>query len=283
MRPYLTRRASKGHYHNLMRELAEEDPDLYRNFMRLDQCLFLEIVERVRPLIEKQTTWWREPIDVGLRVAITLRFLATGNSYKSIGYAFRVAPNTISELVPETCRAIITAYGHEVMKLPETPEDWKKVAQVFEDCWNLPHAVGAIDGKHVRIRNPVFAGSHYYNYKSFYSMILMALVDADYKFMFIDVGAVGSESDAGVFAHSQLGKLFNNTQANLPLPESLPGDPNGTPIDYFMIGDDAFGLKTWMMKPYPSRGLTTEERVFNYRLSRGRRVVENTFGILASR
>ena len=51
VRPYLTRRASKGHYHNLMRELAEEDPDLYRNFMRLDQCLFLEIVERVRPLI----------------------------------------------------------------------------------------------------------------------------------------------------------------------------------------------------------------------------------------
>ena len=114
-------------------------------------------------------------------------------------------------------------------------------------------------------------------------MILMALVDSDYKFMYIDVGAVGSESDAGVFAHSQLSSLFSETRANLPLPEPLPGDPEGTPIEYFMVGDDAFALRTWLMKPYPSRGLTHDERIFNYRLCRVRRVVENAFGILCNR
>ncbi|KAK3883340.1 hypothetical protein Pcinc_012376 [Petrolisthes cinctipes] len=122
IRPYLTRRASHGHHENLMRELAEEDSIVYRNFTHLDADLFNQIVERVRPHIEKSRTFWREPSEPALRVAITLRFLATGNSYKSLGYAFRVAPNTISLLVPETCRAIVAAYGDEVMQRPDTPE-----------------------------------------------------------------------------------------------------------------------------------------------------------------
>ena len=167
--------------------------------------------------------------------------------------------------------------------MPTTPEEWKKVAKQFEERWNFPHAVGAIDGKHVRIRNPSLSGSHFFNYKKYFSIVLMALVDADYNFMYIDVGAVGAESDGGVFAQTQLATLFNNMQANLPPPELLPSDPDGTPLEYFMLGDDAFALKPWMMKPYPSRGLTIEERIFNYRQSRARRVVENAFGILANR
>ena len=283
VRPYLRRRIEKGQYENLMRELACEDPMLYTNFLRVGQDIFDDIVQRVRPLIEKQRTWWREPLDVGLRVAITLRFLATGNSYKSLGYAFRVAHNTISLLVPETCRAIIAAYGDEVLQMPNTYEQWKTVAKVFEERWNFPHTIGAIDGKHVRIKNPSLAGSHYYNYKKFYSIVLLALVDADYKFMYIDVGAVGAESDGGVFAQTKLARLINTNEINLPPPEPLASDPDGPPIGYFMLGDDAFALKTWMMKPYPSRGLTVEERIFNYRQSRARRVVENAFGILANR
>lgn len=159
VRPYLRRRPDLGCFANLLPELAAEDPYLYRNFLRIDQQTFNEIVERVTPLIQKHATFWREPLDVGLRVAVTLRFLATGDSYKSLGYAFRVAPNTICELVPETCRAIITAYGDEALKLPDTPQEWKKVAQLFQERWNFPHAIGAIDGKHIRIRNPPQAGS----------------------------------------------------------------------------------------------------------------------------
>ena len=283
VRLYLKRRETKGHYDNLIQELAEEDPLLYKNFMRLDEGLFDEIVVRVTPLIEKKTTWWREPLSVGLRVAITLRFLATGSSYRTLGYSFRVPHNTISLIIPETCRAIVTAFGDEVLKMPRTPEEWKKVSQLFEEKWNFPHAVGAIDGKHVRIKSPIRSGSMYFNYKKFFSIILLALVDADYKFMYIDVGAVGSESDAGVFTQSRLAKLINNMQTQLPTAEPLPGNPEGPPVEYFLIGDDAFALKTWMMKPYPNRGLTTKERVYNYRLSRARRVVENAFGILANR
>lgn len=91
----------------------------------------------------------------------------------------------------------------------------------------------------------------------------------DYKFLYVNVCAVGSECDGGVFAYSQLGRLFNNSQASLSPVEPLPRDSKGLPIDYVMMGDDAFAIKTWMMKPFPKRAMTIEERVFNYRLSWG--------------
>ena len=194
-----------------------------------------------------------------------------------------MAPNTLCKLIPETCHAIIAVYGDEVLKLPDTPEGWKEVAKGFEEHWNFPHAIGAIDGKHIRIKNPPHSGSQYFNYKRFFSVVMLAVVDSDYKFMYVDVGAVGAESDAGIFAQSQLASLLENHQANFPPAEPLQGEPSGNPCPYFLLGDDAFALREWMMKPFPSRGLTVAERVFNYRQSRARRVVENAFGILANR
>ena len=82
--PYLQRRTQHGHYDNLMSELYTESPELYRNFTRMDRDMFNEIVQAVTPIIEKKHTYWRKPIDPSTRVAITLRFLATGNSYKSL-------------------------------------------------------------------------------------------------------------------------------------------------------------------------------------------------------
>ncbi len=144
-----------------MRELADEDPLLYQNFIRITETMFNEIVERVRPYIEKKTMFWRKPLNPGLRVAITLRFFAMGNSYKNLGYAFRVAPNTISLVVPETCSAIVAAFGDEFLQMPDSVEGWKEIAYRFQERWNFPHTLGAIDGKQIRIRNPEFSCSHY--------------------------------------------------------------------------------------------------------------------------
>ena len=282
--PYLRRRVERGYYNTIMKELSTESPLLYRNFTRINEALFDEIVLRLTPHIRRKMTYWRRPIEPGLRVAITLRYLATGETYRSLAYQFRVAPNTISKIVPDTCRAIVAEFGDEYLHTPNTADEWRQVARGFETRWNFPHTLGAVDGKHIRIRNPPGAGTHYFNYKIFFSIILMAVVDAEYKFLYVDVGAIGSESDGGVFAKSELTKLLQEHGMNLPPPDKLPNAPEDSPpAHYFFVGDDAFPLRHYMMKPYPSRGLTHDERIFNYRLSRARRTVENAFGILANR
>ena len=93
--------------------------------------------------------------------------------------------------MPETCQAIYDAYKEEYVKCPQTPQEWLDVSREFQRRWNYPHAVGALDGKHIAIKCPPNSGSVYYNYKGFYSVVLMALVDAQYRFLFVDIGANG--------------------------------------------------------------------------------------------
>ena len=220
-------------------------------------------------------------MEPGLKLVITLRYLATGNSYKSLEYDFRVANSTISLFIPQVCQAIYDEYKEEVFTMPEDTDGWREVANKFSTRWNFHHCLGAIDGKHIEIKKPRKSGSIYYNYKGYFSIILLAIVDADYKFLWCNIGAPGSASDVGVFNGSRLRPALEAGTLSWPDPEPLPGDDRDMP--YFLVGDDAFPLRKWMVKPYGLRGLTHRERVFNYRCSRARRVVENGFGILANR
>lgn len=109
----------------------------------------------------------------------------------------------------------------------------------------------------------------------------MALVDADYNFMFVDVGCQGRLSDGAVFKNTELFTRIHNDQLNCPPDEPLP--ERKKPVPFVFVGDDAFGLTKRIMKPFPGQhDKGSKLRIFNYRLSRARHVVENTFGILAS-
>lgn len=110
----------------------------------------------------------------------------------------------------------------------------------------------------------------------------MAVADADYRFLYIDAGAYGSEGDASVFLHSDFGRSIIQNTIDLPEDAQI----GSTKLPFVFIGDDAFPLSERIMKPYsPPRGrrLNDDERIFNYRLSRARRCVENAFGILTSK
>ena len=167
------------------------------------------------------------------------------------------------------------------MTCPTTPAQWQQIAEEFYRKWNFPHACGALDGKHIAIRCPGGSGSTYFNYKKFYSIVLLALVDANYKFLWADVGRRGSASDAQIYNESELKEATEDGSIGLPDPEPLPYDNANVP--YYWLADDVFGLRSTLMKPYSHRCMLREERIFNYRISRARRVVENAFGILANR
>ena len=280
VKKWVARREKLGMYEKLVGELEREDLEGFKNFMRMRPPAFYEILHKVERRITKKETNWRKNIPPAVKLAITLRYLATGQDYRSLAYAFRVAHNTISKFIPQVCDAIFNEYSY-LIPCPNTTKEWKEVASVFSNRWNFEHCLGAIDGKHIRMKCPKHGGSIYYNYKGFHSIILMALVDGDYSFLWVDVGANGSAGDAQVFNNSDLKTVVEAGKAGFPEPEPLPGDDKDMP--YFFIGDDAFALKQWMMKPFSKRDMTVEQRIYNYRLSRGRRIVENAFGILAHR
>ena len=213
------------------------------------------------------------------RLAITLRYLATGDSQQSQGFNFRVGRSTVGKIVNEVCEILWKRLSPDYVKMPTNASEWKRLAQEFEDLWDFPNVLGAIDGKHIAIECPKFGGSKYYNYKKFHSVVLMAVCDAGYRFTFVDIGAYGSDNDASILNRTQ---FFQDLETeSLPIPE--PRIIDGQQFPYTFLGDEIFPLRTWLMKPYPGKSLSHEQCSFNYRLSRSRRTIENAFGILSAR
>ncbi|KMQ86369.1 nuclease harbi1-like protein, partial [Lasius niger] len=129
---------------------------------------------------------------------------------------------------------------------------------------------------------PDNSGSSYFNYKNSHSIVLLGICDAKYIFKFVEIGAYGRRSDGGIFKDSLMGKSFHHKRMNLPEPEPITSD--GQPLPYILVGDEAFQLTDYLLRPYPGREHLNQDRIiFNYRLSRARRTIENTFGILVSR
>ncbi|XP_053990437.1 uncharacterized protein LOC128882733 [Hylaeus volcanicus] len=182
--------------------------------------------------------------------------------------------STIGEIIKECCDAIWETL--QPIYMPKSNEEqWIKIAKAFSEKWNYPNCVGALDGKHVHLKCPAKSGSLFYNYKGSYSIVLLALVDANYKFILVDVGAHGKSSDGGTYERSDMCKKFVNNEYGIPQSEQLP---------HVIVADEAFPLKPYLMRLYSRAAIVSdEEKIYNYRHSRARRTVESAFGILAGR
>ncbi|CAH1981280.1 unnamed protein product [Acanthoscelides obtectus] len=191
---WLQRKKGRGTLALLNRELRVEDTNAYRNFLRLDDTQFDYLLALVEPHIKKEDTFMRESISAQHRLDVTLRFLATGETYRSLMYSTRIHESTISKIVPETCLALCRCLKDVYLKNPTT-DDWLKVAADFQSKWNFPNCLGALDGRHIAFSPPTSAGSYYHNYKGTDSMVLLALVDANYKFIYVNIGVNGRISD----------------------------------------------------------------------------------------
>ncbi|XP_025266672.1 protein ANTAGONIST OF LIKE HETEROCHROMATIN PROTEIN 1-like [Camponotus floridanus] len=238
---------------------------------------FDELLNLVEPIIRKQETNFRKPISSTIRLLITLRYLASGDLMSSLAMSYRLGKSTVSGIIQDTCQAIWEVLQHRVL-FQSSQQGWKKIVDGFFRRWNFPHCIGAIDGKHVVIQAPPHAGSTFYNYKGQHSIVLIAVVSASYEFLMVDIGAQGRHNDGGIFKGSIMGQRFENKQMELPPPCPLSNCSISVP--YMLVADAAFQLNEYTLRPYPGNRLNKTREIFNYRLSRARRVVENAFGIM---
>lgn len=274
------RRTELGLFHRLMKEMAISNQESYVNYFRMTPSAMDGLLQLVAPLIQKAITYCRKPIEPAQRLCITLRYLAAGDSMRSMSYNYRVGYSTVSKIIKETCRALWDALKMQYMALPKDAE-WCRVAKEFHLLWNFPNCVGALDGKHVAMQAPTNSGSINLNYKNYHSRVLMAMCDARYRFTMIDVGAPGRQNDSATFRGSPFGEMLESGAFQFPQPPPLPG--NETTVPYMIVADEAFPLRTYLMRPYPGLTLNLHQRIFNHRLRRAHRTIENTFGILANR
>ena len=284
VRGIFAQRQERGEYHTLLQEMRLTDNQSHFRYLRMSKQRFDRLLALVGPLISRRAYFSevRACITPAERLALTVRYLATGNSQVSLSFSFRIGKSTVCGIVRETCEAIWKALQREYVKAPSSEEEWKGVSTQFERKWNFPHCVGAIDGKHVVVQAPANAGSTFYNYKGSHSIVLMAVCDAHYRFILVDVGDAGRHSDGGVLSNSHFGQALEDETLCLPSDSALPGT-SAPDLPYVFVGDEAFPLRTNMLRPYPGKNLEESLSIFNYRLSRARRVIENSFGILAAR
>ena len=203
----------------------------------------------------------------------------TNIEYRTIAGLFGLGRSTVGEIVLDTCEVITCHLMPRYVHVAEG-NSLREVINVFERRWGFPQTVGAIDGTHIPILRPQDSAADYYNRKGYYSILMQAVVDCRGIFVDVNIGWPGKVHDARVLANSTCyqkacsGNMFPDWKRTI----------GGVDIPLLILGDPAYPLLPWLMKPYLENiNTTSEEKNFNYRQSRARMVVENAFGCLKGR
>ena len=251
---------------------AYNDELWYANF-RVTKGTFEFILSKIEQDIVHHNTRLREAVSAKRRLAVTLYYLASTAEYRTIGNLFGVSRSFVCQCIQEVCRAIAKTFP-TVISFPKA-DDLLKVIRGYKETWDFPMCAGAIDGTHIPILAPTKNHSDYVNRKGFHSILMQAVVDCNYLFRDVVIGWPGSVHDARVFSNSS---IFEKGNENCLFPDDLTEEICGVDVPPIIIADPAYPLLPWLIKGYPKNEATGSQRLFNYRLSRARMTVENTFG-----
>lgn len=188
-----------------------------------------------------------------------------------------IGKSSVGNLIKEVAGAIVDHWGHEI-RMPQSVDEWVSVETGFEQKKQF-RALGAIDGKVVRISCPPNSGSVFYCRKGYFGISLIAVCDADCRFTYVNIGSTAASHDSRVFTTSEFGKALENNRLALPPSRTLPQHNIAVPSTF--LADSGFALKRHVMRPFAVTN-SRMDRVFNYRLSRARMTIECAFGQLAS-
>ena len=208
-----------------------------------------------------------------MRLGICLYKLGRGDYNFTVAELAIIAESTVCVIIKGVCLAIVEEMWNDHVEclFLKTREEF---ISIMEAHWQFGFAFRGIDGSHIPIKCPAggaVAMKQYDNFKNFYSVGLLALVDANYRFIWASCGAPGNTHD--LQSTNIWEKIINGTL--LPNDIRTVGGDNISPI---ILGDGAFPMRSWLMQPYGDAILSEEKRYFNYRLSRARLVTEGAFG-----
>ncbi|XP_016839763.1 protein ALP1-like [Nasonia vitripennis] len=254
-----------GGYAMVFRYFQLNDEEQFIHFTRMNVQTYNYVYDLIRDRLVKRSR--RTHLPPELRFSLTLNYLAHADSIRKQEYFYSIGLSTVKQIIPEVCAVLCEVLVPLFLQFPST-QQFEVIASDFMQDLYFPNCIGAIDGRHCRIDKPPGSGSLFFNYKHFYSIVLMASCDSKQRFTWATVGDYGSCNDAGIFAESDLGQALSQNQIQLP-PSQLP--PNSeVRSPYVLIGDGGFPLKPYLMKPFlRNNNLPMPHRVFNYRLTTG--------------
>lgn len=253
--------------------IEEYDDDRWIEMFRFTKREIFNLASLLSPTLRKQDTKYRYAIPVVIRLACTLFKLSHAATFLICSELFAVGRSTVSVMLREVVTAINIGLRNEIMW--PSGDAVSTVASEFQQLCGLPGVVGAIDGTHIAISKPKYCPIDYYYFKSGgYSINCQAVVDNSRRFMDLYVGMPSSTNDSRMLRRSMLfyrgehGTLWEHGLSFHGFSPSL-------------LGDGGYPLLPWLMVPHRQHGaLSVADRMFNRKLSRGRSVVENAFGIM---
>ncbi|CAF1039448.1 unnamed protein product, partial [Rotaria sordida] len=251
----------------------------FKNNFRIQRSTFGELVRLVGPHVFKNDTNYRAAIPVEKRIACALYALGSSSELRTISNLFGIGVNTTGLIVHEFCNTIIDLFLYKLIKFPSTDAEIYETMNGFLTKFGYPLCLGSLDGTHIQIKPPIGAEPDYYNYKKFHSVIMLAAVNSNLMFTYINVGAPGRCNDSSVYSRSTLYDVIQNS-----IYKKYYLIENNVTIYAHLIADSAFPLDATLIKPYIEKpNMSRKECMFNYRLSRARSTVERAFGIMKNR
>ncbi|XP_022224218.2 putative nuclease HARBI1 [Drosophila obscura] len=252
------------------------DEDSFRGLHGMSLSAFGTLLKQLRSRMERKNPTL---LPAETRLQMALRYLTTGDSFSALAGIYQVPKASMRYIVEEVIKAIEKELKKTYLQAPQTEEEWLDIAKEFERLWHFPHCLGSLDGHHIAFRSKTATtDASYTNYRQFQSVIMLALVDAQHRFLYVDASSPGGAADA--FTESSLYNGLESNLLNIPHEKRLPGMDEELP--HVVLADKRFALQPWLMKQHeiPS---TIEQKIFNYRLKRAHRVVVNARGIMSSR
>lgn len=217
--------------------VPEMTNEQFKKNFRVEKTTFIKLVNILRPHIEKNNTHLRCAVEIHKRIACALYSLGSSSELRTIAHLFGIGRTTATIILHDFCEVLVNLFFNSIIRFPTTSSEIQETFNSFFTQYGYPMCVGAVDGTHIAIKPPKGAESDYYNYKKYHSILMLAAVNSDLKFIYVNVGAPGRCNDASVYNRSGLAQVIKcDIYANHYMMF------NGTRIQAHMIADSAFAL-----------------------------------------